>query len=222
MELSKGKGKRRKLKGVFLVSLFLILTSDSQAQTFAEWFEQGKTQIKYLSQQIAALTAFERSVKQGYNMLHSEWSMIGNFKDGELTLHQNYYTSLSQVNPLVKKSTDLTSIQSEQQSIVSQFNALPSVSGLTTDELAYIRLVGQNVLTECNADLTDLQNVLTPGQLVMSDDERIKRITKLTATIKDKYVFTCSFCANVRVLAAQRNGDSSDDTEVGNLFGIHP
>jgi hypothetical protein len=211
----------RRLGGLLLL---LLCAANVQAQSFSfsDLFGQSGKLLKNMEQQIAALTAFESSVKQGYNMLHSEWSMIGNFKDGELTLHQTYYTSLSQVNPLVKNSTDLPAIQSEQQSIISQFNAIAGVAGLTTDEQSYIRLVGQNIINECNSDLTDLQNVLTAGVLVMSDDERIKRISKISTAIKDKYVFACTFCTQVRVLAAQHNGDGGDNSEVGNLFGIHP
>src|SRR5579863_1538084 len=96
------------LKSIFLVSCSLFLAPVSRAQTFAEWFQQGKTQIQYLVLQIEALNAFEKSVKQGYSIAKNEWGAIGNFKDGELALHQNYYNSLSQVNPLVKNSTDMT------------------------------------------------------------------------------------------------------------------
>src|SRR5476651_1402092 len=123
MESNKLKGQKRKLKA-FLSSfrglglLLLLLTASAtttKAQTFADWFEQGKTLIKNLEQQIAALNACETGIKQGYNVAKSEWGAIGSFKDGELTLHQNYYSSLSQVNPQVKNSTDMATIQSEQQ-----------------------------------------------------------------------------------------------------------
>ena len=172
--------------------------------------------------QIAALNAFENSVKQGYNIAKNEWGAIGNFKNGELTLHQNYYSSLSQVNPLVKNSTDITTIQSEQQSIISQFNGITNASGLTTSEQTYVQTVGQNIITECNKDLEELQSVLTPGQLVMSDDERIKRIRKVTASIQEKYVFSCSFCTRVRMLAVQRNEDSDSNRTLQKLYGINP
>jgi hypothetical protein len=211
-----------KVKGFVLACCFLLLAASAHAQTFAEWFEQGKTQIKYLTQQIAALNAFETSVKQGYHMAKNELGAIGNWKNGEFTLHQDYYHSLSQVNPLVKSSTDMNTIQSETQSIISQFNSLYSVNGLSASEQTYLRNIGQNMVTECNNDLNELQTVLTPGQLMMSDDERINRISKVTESIKDKYVFTCSFCTQVRVLAAQRNSDGNDNEALQKLYGINP
>lgn len=211
-----------KAKIFCLVSCLVILVSATgKAQTFAEWFSQGKTQIKYLAQQIAALEAFESSTRQGYNMLHSEWTAIGNFKNGEFGLHQSYYTSLNQVNPVVKNSTDLTGIQSEQQSIISQFNSISNLNGLTADEQSYVSLVAQNLMNACNSDLDEMQKVLTTGQLQMSDDERIKRINQLIEAIKDKYLFTCHFTAQVKILALQRTQENDQlQTERG-IYGVH-
>lgn len=155
-------------------------------------------------------------------MAKNEWGSIGNFKNGEFGLHQEYYNSLSQVNPLVKNSADLTSIQTEEQTIISQFNALNNLTGLSVQEQAYIQSVGQNLAAECNKDLDELQVVLTPGKLVMSDDERIKRINKVSASIKDKYVFACTFCTRVKVLVAQRNQEGDSNAALQKLYGINP
>ena len=232
MESIEVKGKRLKLKGFLcpfgglgvLVCFMLCAFSfqPAKAQTFDEWFAQGKTQIKYLIQQISALSACESDLKQGYHIVSGELNSIKNFTGSEYSLHQGYYNSLSQVNPLVKKSTDLTTIQSEQQSIISQFNAISNLTGLSAAEQTYIQNVAQNLMSECNKDLGELQAVLTPGKLVMSDDERIKRINKVTASIKDKYVFTCSFCTQVRVLSVQRGNDSNTNSTLQKLYGINP
>jgi hypothetical protein len=224
MESSKLKGERLKAKGFLMccLGLLLLTATATKAQSFDEWFAQGKTQIKYLTQQIAALNACESGIRQGYNMAKSELGAIGNFKNGEFGLHQDYYNSLSQVNPQVKNNTDIATIQAEQQSIISQFNAINGLTGLSATEQTYVQSVGQNVIAELGKDLDELQTVLTPGQLAMSDDERIKRINKVTASIKDKYVFTCSFCVRVRVLAVQRNNDGNSNGALQKLYGINP
>lgn len=209
-----------KLKTVAVVCLLLLLcATTTYAQSFSDFFGQGEKEIKDTEQQLSALIAFESSVRQGYNMLHNEWSSIANWKNDEFGLHQTYYTSLSQVNPVVKNATDLTTMQSEQQSIISQFNAISSVNGLTANEQAYIGSVQQNVLNQCNQDITDLQNVLTPGKLVMSDDERIQRINKLAAATKDKYLFTCHFTSQVKLLAVSRTQDNNEVQTLNQLYG---
>ncbi|WP_179412678.1 hypothetical protein HDF19_13000 [Mucilaginibacter sp. E4BP6] len=199
--------------------LLLLNTANVQAQTFDDWFKQGKTLIKNMTAQIAALNACETGIRQGYNIAKNEWGAIGNFKNGEFMLHQSYYSSLSAVKPLVKNSTDLTTIQAEQQSIISQFNVINNLAGLTAQEQTYIQSVQQNVITQCAKDLSDLQTVLTQGQLVMSDDERIKCINKLTAAIKDKYVFTCSFANQVRLLTLQRSEETENINTLNQLYG---
>ena len=208
----------RRVWGLLLLLLFAPAV---HAQSWDEWFNQKKTLIKYLTQQIAALQASETSLRQGYAILKSEWGAIGNFKNGEFGLHQSYYNSLSAVNPVVKNSTDLATIQAEQRSIISLLNAEKNVPGLSPSEQGYIESVGQNIITQCGKDLDDLQNVLTAGELQMTDDERIRRINRITAAIKDKYVFTCSFTNQVKLLAIQRNRDNKEVQALNQLYGIN-
>jgi hypothetical protein len=226
MESIKVKAERLKLKafarfikpslpgrvwvGLICFSFLAFSFQPAKAQTFAEWFEQGKTQMKYLVLQIEALNAFQNSVRQGYNELHNDWWAIKDWKSGEYALHIGYYNSLSQVNPIVAQYADKAGIQSEQQSIISQFAALNGLNGLTADEQTYIGTVRQAVLADCNKAMSDLQTVLTSGKLVMSDDERMKRIAADDEAVKDQYEFTCHFCTQVRLLAAQRNAENNE------------
>jgi len=193
----------------------------AQSFSFSDLFGQGEKDIKNMEAQIAALNAFETSVRQGYTMLHSEWTAISSWKNGEFNLHQSYYTSLSTVNPVVKSSVNLSAIQSDQQSIISQFNSVASIQGLTTNEQIYVNTVAQNVIGQCNSDLDELQKVLANGKLQMSDNERIKRINQLTAGIQDKYLFTCHFTAQVKLLATERLQDDDQTQTERSLYGIH-
>jgi hypothetical protein len=193
----------------------------AQSFSFSDLFGQSKKEIKNLEQQIAALNTLETTIRQGYNMLHAEWYDIANWKTAEFSSHQAYYSSLSSVNPVVSKSVDMTTITAQQQSISSMFSSVSTVSGLTTGEQTYIAAVQQQVVTECNKDVTDLQTVLAPGQLVMTDDERVQRISKLTAEIKDQYVFTCTFCNQVRLLAASRTQDTNEIQTERSLYGLN-
>jgi capsule polysaccharide export protein KpsE/RkpR len=187
-----------------------LVLKQARAQSWDEWFHQKKTQIKYLEQQIAALKAEEISLRQGYDMLKSEWNAIAGFKNGEFSLHQGYYQSLSEVKPEVRSSANLSAIQAEQQSVISQLNAIRNLNGLADNEQAYVSEVSQNLVAQLNRDLDDLQSVLTTGELQMGDDERIRRLQRISASIKDKYVFTCSFCRKVQLLCAQRQQDNHE------------
>jgi hypothetical protein len=222
MELIEVKAERLTRKAFCVMFCFGLLAFSFQpakAQTFDEWFAQGKTQMKYLVLQIEALNAFERSVREGYNQLYSNWWAIKGWKNGEYALHRGYYNSLSQINPAVLQYADKSGIQAEQQSIITQLAALSGLNGLTTNERTYIGTVQEAVLADCVKTMNDLQNVLTAGKLVMSDDERIKRLAKDNNEIKDQYEFTCHFCTQVRLLAVQRNAENNELENLTPLYG---
>jgi hypothetical protein len=226
MEVSrrvKVKGERLKvtcLRVCCLVSCFLVLgSSEGKAQTFAEWFEQGKTLTKYLGTQIAYLEAYDKGLIAGYKEAKSDLGLIRNFKDGEMGLHTAYYSSLVQVSPSVKTNVDLTTIDGEVQVIHTQFEGLGSLSGLTGAEADYIAGVEQRVLSGCDRDMDELAAVLTPNTLSMTDAERIKKLREISSSVKEAFVFACGFCGQVRILAAQRVKDGQEAFRLDKLYG---
>jgi len=227
MGSSEVKGKRIKLKAfkrcscVFaLVLLFTATATIARAQTFAEWFEQGKTQIKYLGLQIAALNSAEQALKQGYAICKSGLSSITSFTGTEYGLHQDYYASLKAVSPAVKGDPDVSAIGVYQQEILAAFQALPSLQLLTVSESAYVASVKQGLLTGCDRDLSELALVVTPGQLSLTDDERIKRLHQVCLSMRDRDVFARDFCAKIALLVAQRQQDNERLQTLSRLYGV--
>jgi hypothetical protein len=204
-----------------LVSCFLVLGSaESKAQTFAEWFDQKSTLIKYLTKQIAYVRIYEQELKQGYQQAKNDWGLVRNWKNGELSLHSDEYSSLAKVNPQVLAATDVNSIRSEAWSITAQFSGLKGLRGLSQGEQAYVSSVADGVIGNCNRDLGDLSQVLTSDVFQMTDAERIERIKRVAASVRDEYLFTCSFCGKVRSLVMLRNGESRDSETIRRLYGI--
>lgn len=219
------KGERIKVKALWVVRVLFCFGlcafsfQPAKAQTFAEWFEQGKTLIKYLGTQIAYLNLYENGLKQGYNEAKGDLGLIRNFKDGELGLHTDYYASLKQVSPAVRTSTDFGSIQPEVLVIEQQFSGVNSLSGLNSAEQAYVNSVGSNVMAVCNQHLEELSGVLASGTLSMTDAERIKKVREIAASVKEAYVFSCAFCGQVRLLAASRLKDGQEASGLEKLYG---
>ena len=192
----------------------------TQAQTFAEWFSQKKTQIKYLTQQIAALEQYGSYVKQGYQITQGGWNGIGNWVKGEFDLHSAYYSSLKQVNPAIRNDPKADSIITYAQLIPQQFDHLGGLKALDGDTRGYIGRVKTAVLTETDKDLAELQMVMTGGKAQLTDDERIKRLDAIYERVKDKLVFSGSFCNGVRMLIVQRNNSLNDINTLKNIYGI--
>lgn len=219
MGSNKVKGQRRKLKGFVCVVLLLLMSATATfGQTFAEWFSQKKTQIKYLTLQIAALEQYGSYIKQGYAISQNGLGSIGGYIKGEYGLHSSYYGSLKTVNPEIKGNGKADSIVRYAQQIPAQFDHLNNLSDLDNDKSQYVELVKVKVLDECNKDLAELQLVMTGGQVEMTDDERIKRLDEIYNRMKDKYAFTQSFCTQVRMLLLQRNRELQDIQSLGRYY----
>ncbi|MES2063097.1 MAG: hypothetical protein V4456_14315 [Bacteroidota bacterium] len=203
-----------------LICLLCALSVSVRAQTFAEWFSQKKTQIKYLTQQIAALKQYGSYVKQGYAISQNGLRNIGGYIKGEYGLHSDYYTSLKTVNPTIKGNSKADSIMAYATQIPARFDHLNKLAGLDEDNRDYIASVKAKVLDECNKDLSELQLVITNGEAQMTDDERIKRLDMIYVRMKDKYAFTLSFCAQVRTLLLQQQQELNDINTLKQQYGI--
>jgi len=146
-------------------------------------------------------------------------SGIRDINTAELNAHTAYYKSLKQVSGPVRNSGQVSDILNWQTAINGSFNQ--SFSGLTADEQDYIAKVEASVLAACNADLSDLQNLLTNGQLEMTDDGRLKRLAQLHAAMRDKYEFTRSFCNSAKLLAARRQQSIHETQTLKSIYDTH-
>ncbi|MDB5006234.1 MAG: hypothetical protein JWP45_627 [Mucilaginibacter sp.] len=213
-----------KLKAFVCGLILLLLTATAnqgKAQTFAEWFSQKKTLIKYLTQQIVALESLESDVKKGYSIATGGLGNIGGITGAEYQLHQNYFSSLKAVNPAVKNDPDLAATAQYGQAISTNFNSLNGLNGLDNDTQTYIRHVANAVLQDCNDDLDELKPVVSNGQIQMTDQERISKLHQIYERIKDKYVFTQHFCNSVKILQQQKSLDEQNTQTLKQYYGIN-
>src|SRR6266496_5059543 len=111
------------MKRLVIISVIFSVVSVCNAQTWGEWFQQKKTQQKYLIQQIAALQVYLSYVEKGYGIAKKGIDVIQEFKNGEFNLHEAFFNSLKTVNPTVKNAAEVTEIIALQLSIVNQFKA---------------------------------------------------------------------------------------------------
>lgn len=198
-----------------ILTIILIITAFGvRAQNWKEWTQQKKTQIKYLVNQIAALQIYATYVEKGYTITKNGLTAINNIKKGDFTLHDEYFTSLKNVNPKIKlywKVADIIALQIKiVQGYHQQENALRQSSQLTPDEISYCNSVFINLLDGCTHVIDQLILLVTDGSLQMKDDERIKRIDALHAEMKDKYVFAQHFTNEANVLSIQRFIDANN------------
>lgn len=208
--------------------LFLLLSayagSELKAQTFAEWFQQKKTQKEYLVQQIAALGLYIGYVEKGYQIAQQGLSTVSDFTKGEFDLQGDYFSSLKTVNPVIKQNEKISVFVALLVKITktyqSTYQLLSNSNTFSKDELGYIQSVFKNLLNDCDKSVDELITVITDKKLEMTDDERIARIEKLFLEMQEKYIFSKSFSADAKSIAASRQREKSDVQTSRALHGI--
>ncbi|HLX93159.1 MAG TPA: hypothetical protein VKR32_15855 [Puia sp.] len=200
-------------KAILYILLNIFSTHCAHSQTFDEWFRQKKTRIRYLVEQIAAYEVFDADVAKGYGIAQSGLGFIGDTTAGELALHTAYYRSLETVNPSVAGYARIAAIMSMASAIVEGFGNLAQVPGTTGAESDYLGLVSRNLIAKCNSALDELAGVLTYNDYTMTDDQRIRRIDALYASVADQYAFSQSFLSEVKLLAGEREVFNRDIQE---------
>lgn len=199
---------------------FLFVVSAANAQNFSmsDLFGQANKQKNYYMQQIAAYNALESEIKMGYGIVKNGLGGIANINTAELNAHTAFYNSLKTPSSAVKNSTQVKDILAYQTYINTAFSQ--NFNGLTTDETAYVASVKNKVLTECNHDLADLQNLLN-SQLRLTEDGRLKRLNTIHASMLDKYQFSQSFTNSLKLLETGRQQDTNDAQTLNHLYENH-
>ena len=208
-----------------LLSVLVVLSFKvSTAQTFEEWFKQKKTQKKYLIEQIVAFKIYLGYVQKGYSIARKGLTTIGNIKKGDFSLHNDFLSSFKSVNPTIRNYSKVPDIVAFQvkiiQSYKSTYKYVQSISLYSPAEIDFIYRVFSNLIDNSSNDLDELITVVTANELEMKDDERLKRIDAIYASIQDKYAFAKNFGDEAKVLAVQKAKDKNNLETSRKLYGI--
>lgn len=207
-----------------LTGITLSINFHCQAQTWNEWFNQKKTQKKYLIQQIAALEVYLGYVKKGYEIAHDGLTLIGDIKDGNFSLHKDYFTSLDKVNPIVRKSSKAAYAFALQnlikREIQSQYQSSRNDANFTAGEMHYLTAVYANLNNECDALIDELKSLLTDDNLQMQDNQRLNNIDRICENLKGMYSFLRTF--HPSLLSMQRTSEKSGIETMKKINDVQP
>lgn len=211
------------MKRLLLLLLFTLAGSAPlRAQTFEEWFRQKKTQKKYLVQQIAALRAYAGTLREGYALLDEGLSTVQHIRNGDLGLHQDFFSSLQAVNPQLPALAAVADILGWQAAILRDFREslrLLRQAGLLTEaELGHIAQVQNRVLQACVAEAAALRLLLSPGRLALSDAERLQQLTGIHHRMREAFGFSRAFLEEARLLSLQRAGARREAASLHQLY----
>ncbi|SFH37928.1 hypothetical protein [Pedobacter insulae] len=187
-----------------------LLSTYAKAQTPDEWINQKATQKKYLLEQIAALQVQIGYIQKGYKIAKDGLDFISKAAKGEFDLHNAFFISLKNVNPLVRKYPQVAGITGLQAAMLKSqatFKKQLDESGnLTAEETTYVNQVFERIQKDCDQVLDELKTVTTSNKLEMKDDERIARINALYKRMQQNYLTTESFGnVAIRLAISRRN-----------------
>ncbi len=225
-EIRKSAGMvRTRVRSLLVYSLFIAIASGmatkADAQTFAEWFKQKSTQKKYLLEQIADLQLYSEYLQKGYQVAGHGLGAISYYLWLENGFHADYYQKLETASPLVKKNPQVSEILNWQDDILNRFNGIAHITGLGENERIYLNAVRNAVLKDCESRISELQDVLTNGQLEMSDSERLGLIATTHLAMQENFRFASVFTERIRIYALQRGRAQQDVSTLKKLYSIH-
>jgi hypothetical protein len=210
------------------ILLIFALTSlacySANAQFLGGFFSQQSQQRKLMAEQIAEYETYLGALKTGYHISESGLNTAHDLKNGTFTLHSDYISSLSQVNPVIQNSPKgkaITDLNSQTLTLLAtEISWQQQQKILTPTEMGYLQKVRDNLAAKCKLDMDELLQVLTPGKLQLTDAQRLTRLDKLYDSMKDKYAFAGSFTSKCRKLALSRKQQSQDNGQLKKLYGI--
>lgn len=178
------------------------------AQSLGGIFSGGSDALSANAAQIAALQALEELLQQGYATVEGGLDSIGRVHGAEFALHQAHFTSLSTVNPAVVGMPEISDILSREQAIVVGFGAAigrwRASGGLTASEMSMAEGVYEKVCEMGAQELSELEEVLADGRLVMTDGEREGRVRRIDGNVREEFLFMKQFSRQVELLLANR------------------
>ena len=204
---------------VWVFLFFLSLPNLLIAQSYEA--EQLLLDVQKLSQ----LKQMLADLKKGYEIVYKGYTTIKDISRGSYNMHQAFLDGLLEVSPAVRGYRKVADIISLQLKIVSEYkfalNAFRQTGKFTPAQIDYMSKVYSNLFDASVKNLETLALVVTPRELRMSDDERLKQIDDLYDDMVDKFSFLRHFNNQASVLAQQRAKEEIQIDLTRKIYGLN-
>ena len=204
---------------VILVCCSVIVCTGTFAQNFNEWARQKRTQIRYLVQQIAGLQVYIELGQQGYGIYRDGLTLIGDIKNGEFNLHNDYFASLSAVNPRIANSPKVNDIMDWHRQVLG-LNELVQGLELGAEQVSLRKLLNNLVLSS-NAYVGQVKLLITEGNYQLKDEERIGRINLVCSEMAELYAFARSLCNEAVLFKRQQAAETKNIDVLRRFHGLN-
>ncbi len=202
------------MKMLLLIAL-LFTTTQAPAQSLAQDIEQLELDYQKLSQLKQMLNDMYNaytSIRQGYEKLKST-------AEGSFNLHKAFLDALLAVSPVVRDYDKVTRIIDNEAELIKEYQAA-SRYFQNQPGLDYFNTMSGNLLNGSLRNLNELSLILTPGDLRMSDAERLSAIDRIDNDLSNELNYLRAFDSQHIILAGQRALDAHDGNTLRALYGL--
>jgi hypothetical protein len=194
-----------------------MIQIEGNAQGLSNIFNQKAADLKSVAKQIALLQLYIGWIQKGYSIARSGLNTIGEIKRGDFNLHSVFFSSLSSVNPAIRKYYKVGRVIDLVLSIQKQLSGIESIANLSDEERKYLITLRSNLFNECDQSLDVLTNLVSDDAFVMSDDERIKKIDGIYYDMLDRSMRAREFNQDARMVSEERSWEKLNILTLKNL-----
>ncbi|MDE3254128.1 MAG: hypothetical protein KGO92_15105 [Bacteroidota bacterium] len=202
--------------------LFLLLLAGGSCVALSQ--SQEIEQLKLDLEKLAQMKRMLQSMYDGYNTLSKGYNQVILKTKDNFDLHKNYLDQLLQVAPAIRNYPVIQSIIGNQTTLVSESIAAYGnylKSGLfSVAELGSIKGSFDRIQSVISKKISQLNLVLTPGTLRMSDQERIRSIDRIDKDVGDALATVRALVKEQDAIAAVRGQQKRDNNAMRAWYGF--
>ncbi|NLR78027.1 hypothetical protein [Chitinophaga eiseniae] len=208
------------------VCLLIFLLAAATTAAFSQsFFSQKKTQLKYMAAQLAALKVYTTYLGEGYKIVKGGLDAYHAFKRGEFNLHNLFFKSLKNVNPIFVKYANIPDLLHQSDNILSAsrklVNRAKNSSTFTVGQIQSIDETLSGMFTAILTHFSDMADVLSSGVFEFTEDGRLSRIDGIIGDIN--YVLQDLTTFNYQLYNVIQNNSitNREDEFLKTLHGVY-
>jgi hypothetical protein len=212
------------VKSMAGVGLLCLITVSVKAQTAQEWTNQKQLQTAYKINQIVALNGYLGAAKKGYQIARVGWKVVDDIQQGELSLHRDYFSSLSAVHPIVSEYPQVPRMLEIHKQInkevawmevyLKEVNELESSEKLTASKL------NQSILQNSTRIISQLEAILSAHSYKMDDGERLAALDELDREMVSLFQSLKAHTKRIRFLNWSRKRNEIATRQFNALYDV--
>jgi len=203
-----------------ILFLFLFFSRSMVIYCQLQDIEQLKLDLEKLVQMKMMLS----NMYNGYSSIANGYNQLTGLAKGNFDLHKNYLDQLFQVAPQIKSYPVVQTILNKQLTLLTEwataYNSYMKSGLFSAAELFNTKNQYDQFKSVINKKLDQLNLVLTPGALRMSDQERIGAIDRIDKDVGDALSSVRTLVKEQYAVAAARAQQKKDNSALRVWYGF--